>query len=260
MKSVRLVCEAQLTTPADSAPKGAIEARVTTWGAREGADGRRFFYQPEGFADWAAEFAESGRPLPMYVNHDSDDIPVGEWTNFTFDAEGMCAEGRLFTNTSAGADLYTVMTESPAMFGGVSVGAFAETCEWVDDEGAPTDAPDGYFQITKGGLREVSVVMYPNNPAAEISRLEYYRPDGSPDLKVFEKTLRDAGFGKQDAAAAVSALRVGLSQRDAVRATQSAPLPSESEADAAIVSALVERELIQNLNRRLESRNVASHP
>jgi HK97 family phage prohead protease len=260
MKSVRLVCEAKLTTPADSASKGAIEARVTTWGAREGADGRRFFYQPEGFADWAAEFESTGRPLPMHVNHASDAIPVGEWTGFSFDGEGMLAEGRIFMNTSAGQDLYTVMTESPAMFGGVSVGAFAETCEWVDEQGEPTDSPDGYFQITKGGLREVSVVMYPNNPMAEISRLEYYRPDGSPDLKVFEKTLRDAGFGKQDAAAAVSALRVGLTQRDAARVTQNAPPMSESEADAAIVSALVERELIQNLNRRLESRNVASHP
>ena len=29
---------------------GAIEATVTTWGPREGADGRKFNYKPEGFA------------------------------------------------------------------------------------------------------------------------------------------------------------------------------------------------------------------
>ena len=55
MKNITLVCEAKLDLgkSADEAanPTGAIEARVTTWGAREGADGRRFNYQPEGFMD-----------------------------------------------------------------------------------------------------------------------------------------------------------------------------------------------------------------
>ena len=40
---------------------GAIEATVTTWEPREGADGRRFNYKPEGFAQWADEFAKIGR-------------------------------------------------------------------------------------------------------------------------------------------------------------------------------------------------------
>ena len=46
MKNLILVCEAelQLSKNADEAvkPTGLIEARATTWGAREGADGRRF--------------------------------------------------------------------------------------------------------------------------------------------------------------------------------------------------------------------------
>ena len=57
MKNLILVCEAkvQLGQSADEAqnPSGKIEARATTWGAREGADGRKFNYQPEGFAQWA---------------------------------------------------------------------------------------------------------------------------------------------------------------------------------------------------------------
>ena len=57
-KNLLMVCEAKLVTEAQSAaePTGKIEARVTTWGAREGADGRKFNYQPEGFMDWANEF------------------------------------------------------------------------------------------------------------------------------------------------------------------------------------------------------------
>ena len=77
-KQLLMVCEAKLAIEAQGGkePTGKIEARVTTWGPREGADGRRFFYQPEGFMDWAKEFSESGRPLPMFVNHDADAIPV----------------------------------------------------------------------------------------------------------------------------------------------------------------------------------------
>ena len=61
MKNLTLICEARLQVQESAneaaEPSGKIEARVTTWGAREGADGRKFNYQPEGFADWAAEFA-----------------------------------------------------------------------------------------------------------------------------------------------------------------------------------------------------------
>jgi len=170
VKNLMMVCEAKLVLEKQGESTGKIEATVTTWGAREGADGRRFNYQPEGFMQWAEDFAKSGRPLPMFVNHDADAIPVGEWTAFEFDDVGMKAEGRLYTNTTMGSDLYKIMQESPAMFGGVSVGAYAEEYQWVKEDGEPYPAgsgdywEDGYFQITKGGLREVSVVMYPNNP------------------------------------------------------------------------------------------------
>jgi HK97 family phage prohead protease len=179
VKNLMMVCEAKLVLEKQGESTGKIEATVTTWGAREGADGRRFNYQPEGFMQWAEDFSASGRPLPMFVNHNADAIPVGQWDAFEFDDTGMKAEGRLYVNTTMGSDLYKVMQESPEMFGGVSVGAYAEEYCMVDAEGNPCeDYEEGYFQITKGGLREVSVVMYPNNPQAEVSRLEYFRPDG----------------------------------------------------------------------------------
>jgi len=71
MKTLNLICEAKLNLSekaTNGQPTGLIEARVTTFGPREGADGRKFFYKPEGFMQWAKEFAEMGRPLPMYVN------------------------------------------------------------------------------------------------------------------------------------------------------------------------------------------------
>jgi HK97 family phage prohead protease len=265
MKTLNLICEAKLNLneKADNGEaSGLIEARITTWGAREGADGRKFFYKPEGFMQWAKEFAASGRPLPMYVNHNADAIPVGEWTSIEMDDDGMNASGRLYLNTTTGSDLYQVMKESPNMFGGVSVGAYAEEYQWVKEDGEAmtigSDDPyeSGYFQITKGGLRETSVVMHPNNMKAEIKKLEYFRPDGSADLKVLEEALRDAGLSKQMSVAAASVFKTVIEQRDAVeKPIENAPIQSDSDAEATeaeILAALEQRELLKLLDQRLK--------
>ncbi len=266
MKNLTLICEAQvrLSPSANEAanPSGKIEARVTTWGAREGADGRRFNYQPEGFADWAKEFSENDKPLPMFLNHNDHGMPMGEWTEFNFDDEGMTASGRLYLNTVGGSDIYNILKESPKMFGGVSVGAYAEEYQWVKEDGTPmtvgSDDPyeNGYFQITKGGLREVSVVMYPNNPMAEVSKLEYFRPDGTADLKVLEQALREVGLSKKDAVAAASTFKKVLEQRDAAKEILE-PAPQQSDSDveateAEILAAIEQRELLKLLDKRLK--------
>lgn len=264
-KNLMMVCEAKLVTEAPDAnkqPTGKIEARVTTWGAREGADGRKFNYQPEGFMDWAKSFSTEGKPLPMFLNHAADSMPVGEWHSFEFDDDGMTASGRLYMNTTSGSDLYQIMTESPNMFGGVSVGAYAEQYQWVKEDGTPmvvgSDDPyeDGYFQITKGGLREVSVVMYPNNPQAEVSKLEYFREDGSANLKNLEKALREAGISKKDAVTSASVFKKVLELREVIQTPiETAPQQSESDVDvteADILKALEMRELSKSLDKRLK--------
>ena len=256
-QNLTMVCEAQLKVEAQGITSGKIEATVTTWGAREGADGRRFNYQPSGFMEWATEFAEQGRPLPMFVNHDANAIPVGEWTSFEFTKEGMTAQGRLYTNTSMGLDLYKIMQESPTMFGGVSVGAYAEDYQMVNADGEPDQSDEAYFQITKGGLREVSVVMYPNNPDANVNKLEYFRLDGSADLKVLETALRDAGLNRKDAVAAASVFKQVIEQRDAAKVElETAPQQSDSDAEATteaeILAALEARELLKILDTRLK--------
>lgn len=266
-KQFQMVCEAKLSLgqAADEGqqPTGMIEATWTTWGAREGADGRKFYYKPEGFAQWADEFKKGGRPLPMFVNHEGQMLPAGEWTDFKMDEDGMSGSGRIFTNTTAGRDLYTVMKESPKMFGGVSVAAYADEYQWVKEDGSVFPAgsdnvyDEGYFQITKGGLREVSVVMHPNNTKAEISKLEFFRPDGSADLKVFEQALRDAGLDKKDAKLAASVIKGVVAQRDVAGKTDETKSESrDAETEAAtqtaeLLKALEQRELLAELSKRI---------
>lgn len=255
MKNLMLICEAQVQLGQDADesvnPSGAIEARVTTWGAREGADGRKFNYKPEGFAQWADEFSKSGKPLPMFLNHNDMGMPVGQWDEFAFDKEGMTAKGRIYMNTVSGSDLHTVLKESPKMFGGVSVGAYADEGMMVDADGNPMDddADEGYFQITKGGLREVSVVMYPNNPNAEIQKLEF---SGLTERKI-EKVLRDAGLSRKDAATASSSLKEYI-KRDADVQLEDSPTQRDADAvvnEAEILEALKHRELLSILNKRI---------
>lgn len=264
MKNLALICEAQIQLIAEAKenaePSGKLEARVTTWGAREGADGRKFNYQPAGFECWAAEFAESGKPLPMFLNHNDNGMPMGEWNEFTFDETGMTASGRLYLNTVGGSDLYTVLKESPNMFGGVSVGAYAEEACMVDAEGNPIvsgqNDEDAYFQITKGGLREVSVVMYPNNPHAEISKLECFDAEGHLNPRNLERLLREANISKKDATTASSIFKKVLEQREATEALEETPNPSDSdavvnEADE-LLKALELRELSKALQKRIK--------
>ncbi len=264
MKTLNLICEAKLNLSekaTNGQPTGLIEARVTTFGPREGADGRKFFYKPEGFMQWAKEFAEMGRPLPMYVNHKDDAIPVGEWTSIEMDDEGMNASGRLYLNTTTGSDLYQVMKESPNMFGGVSVGAYAEEYQWVKEDGEAmtigSDDPyeSGYFQITKGGLCEVSVVMHPNNPNAEISKLEAFGDDGVLNPRILERILRDAGVAKKDATTASSIFKKVLDRRDASKKSEDAASQSDSDAVVkeaeAILAALEQRDLLKALEKRI---------
>lgn len=263
MKNLLLICEAkvQLGQSADEAqnPTGKIEARATTWGAREGADGRKFFYKPEGFMDWADEFAEMGKPLPMFLNHNDMGMPIGEWYEIKFDEQGMTANGRLYMNTVGGSDVYSILKESPKMFGGVSVGAYADEAMMVDMNGDPMDDDsdeEGYFQITKGGLREISVVMYPNNPEANIHKLECFDAEGHLNPRSLEKLLREAGVSRKDATTASSIFKKVLEMRDASKTIEVAPTQSEPEAVVeeanAILKAIEERELIKALSQRIK--------
>jgi uncharacterized protein len=240
---------------------GKIEAMLTTWGPREGADGRKFNYQPEPFEQWATAFAEAGRPLPMYFQHNDMSMPVGQWDEFDFTDEGMIGRGMIYTNTSAGRDLYTIMKESPMMVGGVSVGAYADEYQYLDEQGNPYADDDeeayenGYFSISKGGLAEVSIVMQPNNPMANISKLEFFREDGTANLKVFEKALREVGFNKKDATKAASVFGKAVGKRDAMP-TNAEPNSDKREAKSGaaddILAALEQRELLKALESRLK--------
>lgn len=231
-------------------PQGLVEATFTTFGQREGCDGRKFHYKREGFQEFVDDFKEAGRPLPMFTQHDDSSMPVGEWTEIEMDDERMVGKGRLYLNTTQGSNLYTIMMESPKMFGGVSVGAYADEYQMVNEKGEP-DQNGQYFQITKGGLREVSMVIHPNNPKAEVSKLEAcLREDNSVDLKVLEKHLREAGLSRANATAAASVLKQVIEMRDASITAKQQPTEVREESAAVDNDEAELAELLEELELR----------
>jgi hypothetical protein len=164
----------------------------------------------------------------------------------------------LYTNTVGGNDLYQILKESPKMFGGVSIGAYADEAQMVDAAGntVEDDDEESYFQITKGGLREVSVVMYPNNPNAEINKLEMFSPEGALNIRTVEKTLREAGLTRKDATTASLVFKKAIEQREAVQKPIES-LPNQGEPEAvvneadALLAAFEARELVKALEKRI---------
>ena len=86
--------------------------------------------------------------------------------------------------------------------------------------------------------------------------MEFFRADGSADLKILETALRDVGLSKSDAVAAASTFKKVLEQRDAVKKPiEIAPQQSDSDAEATnakILAALEQRELLKSLDKRLK--------
>jgi len=106
---------------------------------------------------------------------------------------------------------------------------------------------EAYFQITKGGLREVSVVMYPNNPDAEIQKLEAFDADGNLNPRVLEKALREAGLNKKDATTASSIFKRVVGEREAPAKVE--VTPTQGEPDAVVTEAETKR-LLEALQLR----------
>jgi hypothetical protein len=98
--------------------------------------------------------------------------------------------------------------------------------------------------------------MHPNNPMAEVHKLEFFRPDGSANLKVLEKALREVGLSKKDAVAAASTFKKVLEQRDvAPVALENAPTQGEPDAEATeaeILAALEQREILKHLSTKIK--------
>lgn len=153
-------------------------------------------------------FEESiSKALPkMFMNHNHNDIPIGDWLKAEEDSTGLFIAGKVDLNHRDGPSAYSAMKRKA--MDGLSIGAPMSSIEFKKRN-------DGGRNITKvSNLMEVSVVTFPMEQGAQIMAVksEIETIDTLQDIELF---LRESGlFSKSTATIFVSRMKE-IIRRDA---------------------------------------------
>lgn len=145
--------------------------------------------------------------LPALLWQHQMDEPIGIYTRMEEDEKGLYVEGKLLINEDPLAKRAHAHLKAGSL-SGMSIG-FVTTDE-------DYDVDTGINNIKAVNLWEVSLVTFPANDDARISAVKSaIRAGETPQQKLVEGLLRDAGLSRQQAKAFMSQGYKGLSQREA---------------------------------------------
>lgn len=158
----------------------------------------------------AGAFTESlASKMPSLLWQHRSGEPIGVYTEAKEDSVGLALTGKLALKTARGAEAYELLKMGAIT--GLSIGFVTREDSY--------DKVTGIRTLKKVDLWEVSLVTFPANDAARVTGLKSFDPENLPDIRTFERFLRESGFSKSQAVAIASR---GLSYL----------LRSESEAEA----------------------------
>jgi hypothetical protein len=186
----------------DGAEVGVFEGLASTFGNRDMAGD---VIAPGAFG------AALTRPqrIKMLWQHDSR-APIGTWEHIVETAAGLAVKGRLVLEVQQAREALALLRAGAV--DALSIG-FS-----VPKDGASFEQHKSQRRITKVDLWEISVVTFPANPKARISRVKArVSAQALPSEREFERTLmRDAGFSRSQARAILGAgYKALLSRQDA---------------------------------------------
>lgn len=174
----------------------------------------RDIVMPGAFKKSLQSWRKKGRLPPLLWQHDARE-PLGPFTSMKEDEKGLLVEGRLLIDDLPRAKQAHALMKNDVVTG-MSIG-FVTVTETEDRENMAR-------KLTEIDLWEGSIVTFPANPSAQIEQVKSIIETGKlPDLKTFERFLREAGFSKSQAVAIASH---GLSHL----------LRSDSESEATIAA------------------------
>lgn len=157
---------------------------------------------PGAFKKSLLALRSAGRSPKMLLNHRSYDLPVGKYTKFQEDDDGLFVAGSLTKGMSVAEDLRLCLADGTLDGLSVGIGLKSDDYEWVDEP------KSNISRIIKNVsmLREISLVTFPADDKARVDvdsiKAELDDVGSITDL---ERFLRDAGgFSKTAAAAVVS--------------------------------------------------------
>lgn len=151
------------------------------------------------FMPGAYKSALSGqsRPVNMYFNHRTRELPVGKWQAVSEDPKGLVVRGELTKGLSVASDLEAAMQHGTVR--GLSVGVLFTRSDYE-----ATKTGRAFKNIAM--LREISIVTEPANPASIIESMKSL--DGVETVRDVESWLRDsAGLSKSEAQAAIACIK-----------------------------------------------------
>ena len=144
----------------------------------------------------------SPKKIKMLWQHQSDQ-PVGVWTGFIETDKGLHAEGKLVLDVQRAAEAHALMKAGAV--DGLSIGFR------IPAKGSVFDRETGIRTITKIDLWEISLVTFPANPKARVSRVKMLNDVGElPTPREMEAALRDMGFSRRQSRAFMSKGFAGL--------------------------------------------------
>lgn len=140
---------------------------------------------------------EAGIPK-MFINHNHQDIPVGDWVKMEEDEHGLFGRGRIDMNHHLGPSTHSAMKRGAMT--GLSIGFTLGDGDF--DEKDEDGHPFGNRNIKNMDLREVSIVTFPCEPKAQIEQVKLEDFADFTDLKGLEAFLRESCKFSRSAAAA----------------------------------------------------------
>jgi HK97 family phage prohead protease len=145
---------------------------------------------PGAFTESLAELSGKGRKIPVLWQHRTDQ-PIGVYLDVHEDDHGLFVKGQLLIDGVAQATEAHALIKAGAVTG-LSIGY------WVRE--SSFDEKTGIRTLTKLDLVEVSLVTMPANDDARVEAVKFKLAHGElPNIREFEKLLRDAGFSKSQA-------------------------------------------------------------
>ena len=180
------------------------------------------------FEQSLAAHKADGRLPPLLWQHDPRQ-PIGAWREMREDAHGLFVKGELFVNDITRAkEAYRLLCENVVT--GLSIGYRTKTSH--------RDKKSGVRVLTEVELLEVSMVTFPANEFARVSRVKSQLSTGAvPSTREFEAFLRDAGFSRRQAKGFIAHGYKSLALRDAAAGGNFPPSAQES-ADESVTDAI----------------------
>lgn len=143
--------------------------------------------------------------VAMLWGHDMRSPPIGKWLDLQEDDRGLVARGQLILDVAKARDVHALMREGALK--GLSIGYR------IPPGGAEMDRR-GARRIKAADVHEISVVTFPMNQRAQVSRVKSADALTITEIKEIEDLLRDAGASGAERKRAVAVFKKWL-QRDA---------------------------------------------